>query len=79
MKCKKALSADGLFSALKLNLLNKKLNKKMHAKLSWKLHDLHQITDRKIKNFKFLDLDWSLEAIRTSEGNLEVKLKLLNN
>jgi hypothetical protein len=60
MKSKKANSIDNLCSILKTNLLNKKINKKMHAKLSWKLHDLNQITDKKVKNFKFFDLNWML-------------------
>lgn len=60
MKSKKATSVDNLCSILKNNLLNKKINKKMHAKLSWKLHDLRQIKDNKIKNFKFFDLNWML-------------------
>lgn len=77
MKSKKSTSVDTLCNSLKINLLNKKINKKMHAKLSWKLHDLHLITDKKIKSFKFLDLNWILEAIRTPEKTLQVKLTLL--
>lgn len=60
MKSKKVNSVDALCNSLKKNLAHKKINKKMHAKLSWKLHELHQIVDRKVKNFKFLDLDWIL-------------------
>lgn len=60
MKSKKSTSVDSLCNSLKTNLLNKKINKKMHAKLSWKLHDLNLILDKKIKNFKFLDLNWIL-------------------
>ena len=77
MKSKKVNSVDALCNSLKENLLHKKINKKMHAKLSWKLHDLHQITDRKVKNFKFLDLNWILEAIRIPDGNIRIKLSLM--
>ncbi len=60
MKSKKVNSVDALCNSLKSSLFHKIINKKMHAKLSWKLHDLHQITDKKVKNFKFLDLNWIL-------------------
>lgn len=60
MKSKKVNTVDALCNSLKTSLLNKKINKKMHAKLSWKLHDLGQIVDKKVKNFKFLDLNWIL-------------------
>jgi hypothetical protein len=78
MKSKNTSSADNLCIALRQSLFNKKINKNMHAKLSWKLHDLGEIKDRKIKNFKFLELNWQLEAIRTPDKTLEVKLILLD-
>ena len=40
--------------------MNKRINPKIHAKLSWKLQDLLSIKDKKTKNFKFLDFDWLL-------------------
>ena len=46
--------------------MNKKINKKMHAKLSWKLHELDQIKDQKIKTFKFFDMNWMLSATRNN-------------
>ena len=66
MKSKKATSVDNLCSILKSNLMNKKINKKMHAKLSWKLHELDQIKDQKIKTFKFFDMNWMLSATRNN-------------
>jgi hypothetical protein len=77
MKSKKVNSVDGLCNSLKANLLHKKINKKMHAKLSWKLHDMNQIRERKVKNFKFLDLNWILEAVRMPNGSLNINLSLV--
>lgn len=77
MKSKKVNSVDALCNSLKANLLHKKINKKMHAKLSWKLHDMNQILDKKVKNFKFLELNWILEAVRVPDGCLKIRLSLL--
>lgn len=74
MESRKATSVDGLCQVLRAAIENKKINPKIHAKLSWKLQDVAKITDKKTKNFKFLDLDWLLEATRTNTDQLAVKL-----
>lgn len=74
MESRKVSSVDSLCQALRMAIENKKINPKIHAKLSWKLQDVAKITDKKTKNFKFLDLDWLLEATRTANDQLAVKL-----
>ena len=44
--------------------MNKKINSKIHAKLSWKLQDVSNINEKKTKVFKFLDYEWMLLARR---------------
>jgi uncharacterized protein (DUF885 family) len=74
MESRKAANVEGLCQALRSAIENKKINPKIHAKLSWKLQDVAAIKDKKTKNFKFLDLDWLLEATRTASDDLTVKL-----
>lgn len=60
MQSRKASNVHSLCQALRIAIENKKINPKIHAKLSWKLQDVANIKDKKTKNFKFLDLDWLL-------------------
>lgn len=63
----------------RLAILQKKINAKIHAKLSWKLQNVAAINDKKTKNFKFLDLDWYLSAVRDpSKRVLNISLNLLS-
>ena len=55
-KSKKVENLHSLCECLRKSILNKKINPKVHAKLSWKLHDVESITLKRTKNFKFLDL-----------------------
>jgi hypothetical protein len=74
MESRKVGSVDNLCQVLRAAIESKKINPKIHAKLSWKLQDVASITEKKTKNFKFLDLDWLLEANRTKNNELAVKL-----
>ena len=74
MQSRKAVNVHSLCQALKIAIENKKINPKIHAKLSWKLQDVANIKDKKTKNFKFLDLDWLLQATRAANDQLIVKL-----
>lgn len=60
MESRRATSVEGLCQVLRSNIENKKINPKIHAKLSWKLQEVAGIKDKRTKNFKFLDLDWLL-------------------
>lgn len=55
MKSRKTDSVHSLCEILRKAILSKKINPKIHAKLSWKLQDVSNITEKKTKNFKFLD------------------------
>jgi hypothetical protein len=65
MESRKSPSVDVLCANLRIAIENKKINPKIHAKLSWKLQDVINIKDKKTKNFKFLDYEWLLEASRS--------------
>ena len=54
--------------------MTKKINAKIHAKLSWKLQDVLHITEKKTKVFKFLEYEWILSATRSSSNDLNVDL-----
>lgn len=55
MKSRKANSVHGLCESLRKSITTKKINPKIHAKLSWKLQDVSNISEKKTKNFKFLE------------------------
>ena len=55
MKSRKANSVHHLCEILRKGIMSKKINAKIHAKLSWKLQDVMNITEKKTKVFKFLE------------------------
>lgn len=54
--------------------MSKKINAKIHAKLSWKLQDVMNINEKKTKVFKFLEYEWMLSATRSTNNDLNVNL-----
>jgi hypothetical protein len=74
MESRKAVMVDELCQNLRTCIENKKINPRIHAKLSWKLQDVANITDKKTKVFKFIEYEWLLEANRGKLNELVVKL-----
>jgi len=75
MNSKKMDKVEMVCENLRNSIMNKKINPKIHAKLSWKLQDVININEKKTKNFKFLDFDWLLDASRDQSNNdLVIKL-----
>jgi hypothetical protein len=74
MESRKAVMVDDLCHNLRAAIENKKINPKIHAKLSWKLQDVANITDKKTKVFKFIEYEWLLAANRAKPNDLVVKL-----
>lgn len=74
MKSRKVSSVHALCECLRKSITTKKINPKIHAKLSWKLQDVSRINEKKTKNFKFLDYEWMLSANRQSNNDLQVSL-----
>jgi hypothetical protein len=54
MKSRKVTTVHNLCEVLRKSIMAKKINSKIHAKLSWKLQDVLNINEKKTKNFKFL-------------------------
>ena len=73
LESRRANGVAELCGVLREQIARKKINPKIHAKLSWKLQDVAAISDKRTKNFKFLELEWLLEAVREGE-ELAVRL-----
>lgn len=75
MESKKLKNVDQLCAGFRQKIESKKINPTIHPKLSWKLNDVSKMNEKNTKNFKFLDLQWYLEAKRDARG-LQVRLYL---